>query len=85
MDDLKIGDLVKIIGPKTQEDELVQKIGFNDEMEKMIGDIHEIVDVTERLNTKLYILDADWLWCSEWLQQVDKKLPTEEEFFSVFE
>lgn len=86
MDDLKIGDLVRIIGPHSKEDELVRRVGFSDEMKQMIGDIHEIVNIREALGgMKLYTLDADWVWCREWLELANENLPTEEEFFSVFE
>lgn len=88
MNEFQIGDKVRLLKPEDMTANVVEDVGFNDEMEEMVGEIHTIVGEDSIRNHNVYHIDGQWVWASEWLELVEPATTTtavsEEDFASVF-
>lgn len=88
MNEFQIGDKVRLLKPENMTANVVEDVGFNDEMEEMVGEIHTIVGEDSIRNHNVYSIDGPWVWASEWLELVEPATTTpavsEEDFASVF-
>ena len=82
------GDKVILLMPEDMNSDVVDTIGFNDEMKDMIGEVHTIVDDDVVRGHNVYHIDGRWVWASEWLELVEPETTatavSEEDFASVF-
>lgn len=88
MDEFQIGDKVRLLKPEDMNAEVVDDIGFNDEMFEMVGEVHTIVGRDYIKGYIVYRIDGQWIWASEWLELVEPNTTapavSEEDFASVF-
>lgn len=83
-----IGDKVRLLKPEDMTDDVVDDIGFNDEMLEMVGEIHRIVGHDCVKGHDIYNIDGQWVWATEWLELVESATTapavSDEDFALVF-
>lgn len=88
MNEFQIGDKVRLLNPEDMTANVVEDVGFNSEMEEMVGEVHTIVDEDFIRGHHVYNIDGPWVWASEWLELVEPATTapavSEEDFASVF-
>lgn len=88
MDEFQIGDKVRLLEPEDMTADVVDDVGFNDEMVEMVGEVHTIVGHDYVRGHNVYNIDGQWVWATEWLELVESATTTpavsEEDFASVF-
>lgn len=88
MNEFQIGDKVRLLKPEDMTADVVEVVGFNDDMEEMAGEIHTITDEDFIRNYKVYHINGPWVWAPEWLELVEPATTvpavSEEDFASVF-
>lgn len=88
MNEFQIGDKVKLLMPEDMNADVVEDVGFNDEMVEMVGGVHTIVDHDYVRDRVVYNIDGPWVWAPEWLELVESATTTpavsDEDFALVF-